>query len=358
MVDYEFRSEFNEKWSPLLKKMIRLLSEDSRMSITKMTQHLGVSRKTVGDKLKKAEAELGIRYTLELDENALGLDNPHLILIKFTEKPNYDEVAKILSSSHITQLAARVEGSYDLFVYANAENSGEYVYWDKTMQVMLSKYKAHWQPSDLAFSHLGFFPIRNALLQRLNIPKTYKEILLLLNENARMSLNEMARRLGMKPNTLAYNLNKLLKMGYIKRFTITMGNPPKVSMMSLFGKYIIAEGFEDDSMKMRKELTFLDDKMPLISRCLFSAQLIGSYDFFFVGVYDNDAIGLKHLIRYYKDRFKRHKVKVMYGTIGKVILGNFPVRNLDVRAEFNMIKWTPGVAPKAEKPAPLPSLQP
>ena len=350
MEDYDFKSVFNEKWSPFVKKIIRMLSENSRISITEMAKILGVSRRTVEEKLKKAEKELGIKYTLELDENALGLNNPHLILIKFMSKPKREEIAKILLLSHIPQIAVMIDGTYDMFLYANAEDSNEYVYWDKTTQILLSEYKAQWLPSDLAFRHLGFFPIRNVLIERLKIPKMYKDILLLLNENSRMSFSEMSRKLGMKSNTLAYNFNKLLSSGYIKRFTIVMRNPPGVSMMSLFGKYIISKGFEEDSMSMRKEITFIDDKLPIISRCLFSAQLIGSFDFFFVGVYDNPKAGIEQLIKYYKQKFKRHKVKTMHGTIGNALVGYFPVRNLDVKKEFNMIRWTPGVKPNVEKP--------
>lgn len=351
MEDYDFHSAFNERWSPFLKRIVRLLSDNSRMSVTSMAKRLGVSRMTVEKMVRKAEVELGIIYTLELNEAALGLNNQHLILVKFTEKPDYGKVARILEGSHIPQVAVRVNGTYDLFVYANAEDQNEYVYWDKTTQVLLSEYKALWQPSDLAFRHLGFFPIRNALIERLKIPKIYKDILLLLNEDSRMSFAKMAERLGMKSNTLAYNFKKLLKSGYIKRFTMVMRTPQSVSMMSMFGKYVIAKGFEEDSMRMRREITFLDDKVPLISRCLFSAQLIGGYDFFFVGVYDSYDIGYNRLIKYYRERYKRHKVKVMYGTIGETLLGHFPTRSLDVRGEFNMIRWVPGVKPRVEKPS-------
>ncbi len=350
MEDYEFRSGFNEKWSAIVKRITRLLSENSRLSVTEMAKQLGVSRKTVENRIREAEKELGIKYTLELDEAALGLDNPHLILIKFMEKPDYGKIKEILERSHIPQLAVMIDGTYDMFVYANAEDPNEYVYWDKTTQVLLSDYKAQWQPSDLAFRHLGFVPIRSVLIERLKIPEVYKDILLLLNENSRMSFKEMATKLGMKSNTLAYNFKKLLGSGYVKRFTIVIERQENISMMSLFGKYIIAKGFEDDSMSMRREITFVDDKIPLISRCLFSAQLIGGYDFFFVGAYDNKSIGYNRLIKYYKNRFKRHKVKVMYGSIDKVLVGDFPARNLDVKKEFNMIRWIPGVRPKVEKP--------
>jgi DNA-binding Lrp family transcriptional regulator len=114
MEDYEFRSEFNEKWSVVVKRMIRLLSENSRISVTEMAKSLGVSRKTVEDKIRKAEQEFGIKYTVELDEAALGLNNPHLILIRFTEKPDYNKIGSILEKSHIPQLAVTLNGVYDM----------------------------------------------------------------------------------------------------------------------------------------------------------------------------------------------------------------------------------------------------
>ena len=328
---------------------MHLLSENSRMSVTEMAKELGVSRQTVKNKIEKAEKELGIRYTIELDEEALGLDSPHIILIKFLEKPDYEGIAKMLKASHVPQLSARIDGSYDMLVYANAENLNEYVYWDRTTRVLLSKYKVVWQPSDLAFRHLGFFPLRNELISRMKIPKDYKDMLLLLNENSRMSFSEMSRKLRIRSNTLAYRFNKLLKEGYIKRFTMVMRKPGKVSMLTLFGRYVIADRFEEDSMSMRKEITFLDDRIPLISRCLFSAQLIGSYDFFFVGAYDDYEVGYAHLIKYYKERFKRHKAKAMYGAISSVILGDFPARSMDARKDFKMMRWVPGAGSKVEE---------
>ncbi len=348
MESYEFQSKFNEVSNIMLRKVTRMLSQDSRMSVTEMAKQLNVSRKTVENYINKAEKEFGIKYTVEFDEERLNLNNPHMILVKFAKKPRQEDIKRVLSSSHIPQLAAVINGTYDLLIYANAENSNEYVYWDKTTQVSLSEYKPLWQSSDLAFIHLGFFPLRNSLLDRLQVPDAHKKILLLLNENARMSFSEMSRRLKMKPNTLAYNFKKLLKSGYIKRFTMVMTNPPQMSLLSLFGKYRLAEGFENDAMAMRKEVSLLDDKMPLVSRCLFSGQLIGSYDFFFVGAYDDYKTGYDHLVRYYRRRFRKHDVRATTGTIGKVLLGDFPIRNLDVRKEFDMMRWIPGAKPTVE----------
>lgn len=350
MEDYRFKSEFNEKWSVPTRRITRMLSENARISVSELAKELNLSRRTARERMLKAESEFGIKYTLELNEEALGLTNPRVILIKFTKEPDYDEVGKILAQSHIPQIAVKAKGKYDVLIYANAENTREYVFWDKTTQVQLAKYGVLWQPSDVAFLHLGFCPIRNALIEKLDLPEKYKKMLLLMNENSRISFHEMSQKLGMHFNTVAYNFNKLMKMGYIRRFTIVMRKPPDVSMTSMFGKYTISEGFEEDSMRMRREVSWVDDDVPLISRYLFSAQLVGSYDFFMVGVHDNEKVGYERQVKYYKKDFKRHRVRVIYGTIQKVILGDFPIRNLNVRKEFNMIRWVPGSEPVVTRP--------
>lgn len=192
--------------------------------------------------------------------------------------------------------------------------------------------------------------MRNVLLERLNVPKPYLGMLLLLNDNARMSVNEMSKRLGISQRTLNYRFGMMLKAGYIKRFTIILQKPQGAVVVPLFGKYAISMGFEDDSMRMRKEVTFRDDKLPIMGRCLFSAQLIGSHDFFFAGVYDDYGTGYGHLIRYYKERFKRHSVRTAYGAVAETMLGSLPIRNLDTNKNFNMIRWIPGRKAGVEKP--------
>lgn len=48
------------------------------------------------------------------------------------------------------------------------------------------------------------------------------------------------------------------------------------------------------------------------------------------------------MIKYYRERYKRHNAKVMYGTVGGMLPDHFPTKSLDVRGEFNMIEWARG----------------
>ncbi|MEM3839317.1 MAG: winged helix-turn-helix transcriptional regulator [Candidatus Micrarchaeaceae archaeon] len=335
----EFKSEFNDRHTLLTKKILRALSENSRVPILELSKKLGVSRRTIKERIKKVEQELGIRYTIELNESALGLNYPHIIMLKFTHKPDYKEVAQLMEKYYIPQTVFVTKGKFDMAIFANSVTSQDYVHWDKTMQILLSKYGVLWQASDVAHRQLGFFPARNALIDRLSIPSKYKEMLKLLNDNSRISFKQISQKLNMHFNTVAYNFKKLIKLGYIKRFTLVMRPQRNTSIISVFGKYTMSENFEADAARFRKDILTNDDPQPIISRLAFSSQLVGSYDYFLIGVFDSYEKACKHLVQYYRENFRRHKIKVLHGEIESLLIGDLPIRNIDVKKEYDVIKW-------------------
>ncbi len=339
-IEYDYPSKFDDQYGLLSRRLMRALSEDARMSILELSTHLGVSRRTVRERLIRLEKDLGIRYTVEFKESGLGLISPHLILVKFTRKPDLKDVTRILGSSYIPQLAVTVKGKYDLLIYANAPTSDEYVRWDKSVQIRLSKYGVLWHSSDVAHKQLGYFPIRNELIDRLDITNEHKSILKLLNTDSRMTFSDISKGIKMHFNTVAYNFNKLLQKGYIKRFTISADLPKDLTLMSMFSEYILEEGYESDAAKIRKAYTTSGTDYPILDRYPVCAQLVGSYDFFNLGLFDNYDSAYEHQITEYKETFKKHKARLEYGVVDKVLLGRLPLRSIDSRKEYNTIKWT------------------
>ncbi len=202
----------------------------------------------------------------------------------------------------------------------------------------LADYKVTWQPSEVAHKQLGFFPLRNVLLEAANLKPKYKDLLLKLNENARVSFQEIAKSTNMHFNTVSYEFWKLMKMDYIKRFTLSMDIPKNVSVMSHFGKYVLPKTFEQDMQKTRKEYKS-DDENPVISRYILCSQLIGYYDFTALGVFDNYDSAYKKQVKFFKDTLKPEQVKVEYGEIEKVLFGKLPIRTIDTAKEYNTIVW-------------------
>ena len=339
-ISYDFPSKFDDQYGLLTRKLMRLLSENARMSILELSNNLGVSRRTVRERLARLETDLSIGHTIEFKESALGLISPHLILAKFTKKPDPKEVTRILSSSYIPQLAVAIKGKYDLLIYANAPTSDEYVRWDKSVQIKFSKYGVMWHSSDVAHKQLGYFPIRNELIDRLNIIPEHKAILKMLNANSRVTFSEISKTIKMHFNTVAYNFNKIIQKDYIKRFTISAALPKGLTLMSMFSEYILEEGYEADSARIRKAYTTSGNEFPILNRYPICAQLVGGYDFFNLGLFDNYETAYKHQILNYKENFKRHRVKIQYGTVDSVLLGRLPLRSIDSKKEYNTITWT------------------
>ncbi len=335
---YEVKSTFNERYGILSRKMLRLLSEDSRVSISELAKALGVSRRTAANRLRGIEGEFSIKYSLELNEQVLNLTRPHLIAVKFKKKPDYDAITKMLQSSYIPQCAVATKGHYDMLVYANSHDSKEYAHWEKSMQILLSEYEADWRTSEIVHRQLGFFPIRNELLDRIDIPDKYKALLKILNVNSRASFNNISKELDMHVSSVAYNFNRLLKLGYIKRFTLSMDPPKDLSFMSFFAKYNPSRRYEVHCSIARKALMY-DDPNSLVSRYLITAPLLGSYDFFTMGAFDNADVAYSADVKFHKHVFKEDKVRVVHAAVDRVLFGRLPIRSLDTSKEYNMIRW-------------------
>ena len=331
---YEFKSEFNEKYSLVTRRIVRQLSENSRISISEFSKAVSLSRKTVVDRMKKAEQEFGIQYTVEFNESMLGLVSPHLITVKFSSKPDYDHIASILRQSHIPQFAAACKGGYDLVIYAIATSTREYAHWDKEMQILLgTKFGVEWRPSEVVHRQLGFLPLRNEMLAKAQIPEKYRGMMNLLNTNARVSFQEMSKKLNMHFNTVSYNFSKLLKTSYIKRFTITMEKPKDMTLMSSFSRYKPTKDYESASANSRKAF-MSDDDNSVVSRYLMTAPLIGSYDFFTLGAFDSPDAAYRYDIAYHKKTQQNQGVRMAYAEVDRVLLGRMPIRSVDDKKEY------------------------
>lgn len=337
--EYEFASQFNERYSLVSRKIVRKLSENSRAKISELGNQIGISRQAVSKRLDRLEKELGIRYVLDLNEDKLGLTSPHLIVANFKNRPDDDTLKGIFQRSAIPQAVVSTKGDYDLIIYANAASRNEYVHWDMNMQIALAKYGLAWRSSEVTHRQLGFFPLRNEILDRLNIPVKYKEMLKLLNTNSNVSFKDMSTALGIHFNSIEYRFKKLLEMGYINRFTVTMAPPKEVFLMSFVCKYSPGDEHERNSANARKAF-MSDDKDSLVSRYVLCSQLIGSYDFCTIGAFDNYKAAYDMDIKFHKYWHRKSGIKLRFAQVEKVLLGSLAVNSLDTRKEYKTIKWT------------------
>lgn len=328
-------SHFNKEYGLITRRLIRLLSSNSRISVTELSHTLKISRKNVAKRLKKIENEFSIKYTLALSLGRMGLQSPHMIAVRFGIKPDYKKIRELLESSPIPQLVFRCKGLYDMVIYANARSMTRYAKWDRSIRAELAmKYKMRWYQSEVVFRRLGFFPAREDAIDSCRILDGEKKMLKILNQNSRISFKELAKKLGLNYKTTIYRFNELVKKEYIKRFTIVMGLQEGLSFISIFSKYMPPE----DTIKAKnitKEIFTTDDDNALVSRWLLKTSLIGSYDSYALGVFDNFSDGYKYGVKLYRSSLKRFApVTTSYAQVVEVLVGSLPIRSVDLKKEF------------------------
>ncbi len=68
---------------------------------------------------------------------------------------------------------------------------------------------------------------------------------------------------------------------------------------------------------------------------LLKMPLIGSYDSFAIGVFDNFSDSYRYAVRRYKTMFRDFShTKVMYGGLGAPPVGRLPINSMDIKAEY------------------------
>ncbi|MDE1834008.1 MAG: AsnC family transcriptional regulator [Candidatus Micrarchaeota archaeon] len=332
------------EYSYVKRAMLRELSEDSRISVTKLAKKLGCSRTTVINNLKTMEKEFGIRYTIEFNKKPLGIAHNQILAIKFGVKPKPQELEEIFKDDDMLRLAAVTEGDFDLLINMVSQSNEEYIYWGLRTTLKLLKYRPTIKPSFIAMSHTGYIPLTNATLKRFisnnkALDRLDRELLLQLNGDARLSHVALAKKLGSSVETIRYRFRKLSKSGLVKRYTITLDVPQSGYTTAFFMNYEFAPGIMSRSEKAREYYIGLDDKLPFINSFQFLALCSGSFLLFGLGHFDNEGSAIKNTIIAHKEIYKENNPTLSTGRIVKVIKGDVPIRNIDLAKDYNSVNW-------------------
>ncbi|MGB9732605.1 MAG: hypothetical protein ACPLYE_01800 [Candidatus Micrarchaeales archaeon] len=215
--------------SKLPYEILKRIYKDSRISLRRMGEELGISYHVIKSVLRKLEEEYNIVYTLELDEEKLGFAPAKIVLIKFNEKPNIEIIKNELANDPYVQNAYLAEGDFDLFLHVVGLSQKEFGVWQWKFRVKFNKYNPVLNVADISRNTVGFLPLRSEIIEKSPIlSKPERQILAILNENSRIKLIEIARKLKVKDlDRILYIIKKLRGMGIIKRFSALTQNPDK-----------------------------------------------------------------------------------------------------------------------------------
>ncbi len=95
--------------------ILQALGKNARITLSKMSEDIGVPDATISHRLKRLEREVIKRYTVIFDPDAVGLDMTAIIIIQ-TETEKHSAVKHALADLDEVSEVYSVSGEYDLLI--------------------------------------------------------------------------------------------------------------------------------------------------------------------------------------------------------------------------------------------------
>ncbi len=268
----------------------RLLIEmykDSRRSLKELGRGLHISYHTISKTLSRLEEEYKLNYTIEIDTNKLGFSEGRIIAIKFSERPPVELLKQRLQKDVFVQDAYLAEGDFDLLLYVIGLSSREFVSWQWKLRMELRKYAPSFKTSTADQNVIGFFPVKNALIEASEkLSDTEKKVLCALNDNSRMKLKELVQKSKTTQMRVIYVLKKFKTEGVIKRFSALTQNPSKRIFLA-YAVYLNPGVNHDKLMLDFGEELLKEGTRGVTSDYTLVVDAVGAYDLLYVCTFEN-----------------------------------------------------------------------
>lgn len=214
------------------KRIMHLLSEDSRIPINKIAKHIGIGRDTVQYRISRL-VDLGIieKFVPEIDYTKLGFNTGHLfLLIKENDEEKHNKFIEELKHAPNTVSVIEYSDSWDIELTFIIKNAFEF---DRIITSILTKYsdmiieRASVIVMDTYYSVLLPYlcdcehKSRNGsdVLHSHKIDKHDQGILLELCRDARQSSYKIAENVKLSPDAILLRMKKLMEKGIIRKHT-------------------------------------------------------------------------------------------------------------------------------------------
>lgn len=323
------------------KAILRALSENSRTSVSHLTKVAHCSRITAAKEVKKLVQAFDIRSGIEVNEDALGLIQRHLLVVKFNKKPELGQLIKMFKDDPYVANAYLCDGDFNLIIYAVASDPMKYIVWESLLPGKLGDYEVNIYPSELMHTNFGYFPTTKSIINRfmVNVDEEGRKLLALLAEDSRKSVSELAKELNMSRTTLHYRIFTMHKAGLIKRFTISINKPPLDYIMAYAVNYRFNRTSSSRSVRMMEYYKTYDEHPPILSTFQLLAPMSGSFRFLGIGLFRDRADAVRGAISAHKQIFNQEHVSIRHARIIGIVKGSYPFRSLDIESNYTRFKW-------------------
>jgi len=262
------------------KKILSILSENSRLPLTKLSKKVGLSRDGVNYRIKNYEKNGLVQgYRTVVDMNRFEYQSNHLF-IKFNnpkKEPEKKIIDKLIKNPNIRAII-KYSGEFDLeiaFVSKNIEDL------DKNMAKILSDCSVYLQDHEIMTISKTFvsktipeseFKPNEKKANEKNIKPDKKdiEILKIISEDANLPLYEIADNIKLSADAVSYRIKNMMANGIIQKF-IPIINYSSMNY-NLYSILLNINGFDDKKEKILK--MFINQNKNLI----WSVKTIGKFN--------------------------------------------------------------------------------
>jgi len=211
------------------------LDKNSRITISKLTKKLNLSRDVISYRIKQLEKKKIIRnYSTLIDFSKLGLTTYriHFKLFAMNTK-NFEKLIFELTKNKAK--VTETEGFSDLIMELNVKNDKEISKLNKKIKTMFSKYIKESKISKVStHSHLNKAyliktrapreEIKVANNKKIKFDNTDLRIINFLLKNSRTPLIKIAKELQMDSSAIIYRIKQLEKKEIIKAYNLKLDN--------------------------------------------------------------------------------------------------------------------------------------
>ncbi len=314
--------EFVSKELPYM--LLRYLYKDARAPLKALGREFRISYHTISEVLKEYEEKYNIKYTLKLNERALGFASGRIITIKFTKMPDIELLKERFEKDIFVQDAYLGSGDFDLLLYVVGLTETDFDGWQVKLRMDLSNYRPILKVSSQTGYRSGFFPLRNELLKESEaLSDNEKKILLLLNENSRMKLKDLTKASKLSQMRTIYLIKKLKEKKLIEGYTALVQNPDK----RLFVAYAFAVVFAKEHRKLLLkflEIITNEDLHEVANDYSLISNTNGSYDSVYLCAFADGEVEAKKGAMILNTLWATESPKVEKSILTSLLVGKWP----------------------------------
>ena len=221
------------------KKILYFLEQDSRQSMRNIGKKVGLSKDVVSNRIKNLE-ENGVIYNYYTVVNTFKLGFNVLrfyIKLQFVTSDIKKEIIDCFLENKYTNVVCSIEGSYDLVIIFSMKDVNEiYQFWEKTLDRFrdyIDSYNFSLYYKEQLYDRrflLGDEKSQNQRIkmvissskERIDIDRLDYDILSIIAPNSRVPTIEIAKRLKSTTSIVHYRIKKLLDLGIIMGYRISI----------------------------------------------------------------------------------------------------------------------------------------